>query len=79
MRREFTATDRGKQIKTADGEVLGTITGIGQGRAHVRPVATVATGVASGFQWTDDEEIILVDSDDVDTIDNAEAHLKDGV
>ena len=79
MKRDFAPTDRGKQVKTRNGDVVGTITGVCEGRAHVKPVATVPAGATRDLPRTDDEEIVLVDSDDVDTINNSEAFLKRSV
>jgi hypothetical protein len=67
--------DRGKQVEAPDGEVLGTITGICEGKAHVRPEATVPTRARREFTWADDGGVFVVDSSRVETIDNVVARV----
>jgi len=74
MQRTFRPTDRGKQLLNADGERVGTITGVSDDVAHVR--SDCDADEVNCVTWTDDQECFLIDVDRIERIDPGAARLK---
>lgn len=63
MHHRFTSADEGKPVITPDGDVLGEIARIRNGRAYVRPRPNLITGYGSWLAhcWTSHDAFRLAD------------------
>lgn len=75
MERTFKPTDRGKQVLDQSGARVGTIVGVWEGTAYVRPETDVEE-IPEQFDWTDDGGSFLVDADSVARVDESSARLR---
>ena len=75
MQRTFKPTDRGKEVLTENGTRVGTILGVCDGTAHVRPDVDPAA-VPGTVDWTDDESVFLFDPDSVARINQQAVRLE---
>jgi len=77
MPRDFMAEDRGKNVLTADGEMVGTVEDIKGSNAHVKPEASLDQSIRSKLGWTTDgEDVYELRHAAVSEITDDEIHLK---
>lgn len=78
MAREFTDDDRGKDIVTAEGDRIGTVGDVREGRARVeRDESTDLTDkVKSMLGWDDSDEDHEIGRDHVDSVDENRVRLR---
>lgn len=55
MVRDFTASDKGKTVVTADGDEVGTIEQIEENMAHVKPNDSLSQSVRRRLGWAEDD------------------------
>lgn len=71
MVRDFTADDEGKEVVTADNDMIGTIESTQGGRAMVKPHNDLNRSVRRRLGWTaEGEDTYQLQNDKVDTIDD---------
>jgi hypothetical protein len=76
MARNFRNSDKGKQVMTADGEMVGTVEDIQGDQAHIRPDASLSQSVRDTLGWTDEgEDVYPLDNSAVDSFSGNEIHL----
>jgi len=76
MPRDFMAEDRGKNVMTADGDMVGTIEDIKGSNAHVKPESSLDQSIRSKLGWTEGEDVYELKHSAVSQIDDNEVHLK---
>jgi hypothetical protein len=77
MARDFKSSDKGKQVLTADGDMVGTVDRIKGGKAHVKPDDSLSKSTRRKLGWTDEgEDMYALKKSKVDKIDDAGIHLK---
>lgn len=77
MVRNFEAGDKGSEVYSADGDMIGTVTDVKGNRLHVEPQDTLSRNIRQMLGWGDktDEEYELRHSA-VENISGDEIHLK---
>lgn len=71
------AQDRGKNVLTADGEMVGTVEDIEGSNAHVKPEASLDQSIRSKLGWTSEgEEVYELNHSSVSEITDTEVRLK---
>ncbi|WP_026190338.1 hypothetical protein [Halomicrobium katesii] len=77
MPRDFMAEDRGKNVLTADGDMVGTIEDIKGSNAHVKPESSLNQSIRSKLGWTSDsEDVYELNHSEVSQISDDEVHIK---
>jgi sporulation protein YlmC with PRC-barrel domain len=77
MARNFRNSDKGKQVMTADGEMVGTVEDIEGEQAHIRPQANLSESVRDTLGWTDEgEDLYPIDNSSVASFSGNEIHLR---
>ncbi|WP_256301025.1 hypothetical protein [Haloarchaeobius salinus] len=76
MVRNFESGDRGSEVHSADGEMIGTVTAVKGNRLHVEPDTGLASNIRQMLGWEGDEEEYELRHDAVDKISGDEIHLK---
>lgn len=56
MARNFRSSDEGKEVVTADGDVVGTIESVSGSTAHVRPDEDLSRSIRRRLGWTEEGE-----------------------
>ena len=79
MARDLTNDDRDKDVVTAGGTRVGTVSGVQDGQARVTP-ATDSGGltdkIKSMLGWDDSDEDQTLRNDDVDSVNDDEVRLR---
>jgi len=71
------AEDRGKNVLTADGDMVGTIEDIKGSNAHVKPESSLDQSIRSKLGWTTEgEDVYELNHSAVSQISDDEVHLK---
>ncbi|WP_435360221.1 PRC-barrel domain-containing protein [Haloarchaeobius sp. DFWS5] len=68
MNRALRPTDEGKHVFTADGELVGTVSDVRDGRAHVDLNDVVPSSTVRNAVETDDEGLHIILAEQVETI-----------
>jgi hypothetical protein len=76
MPRDFESSDEGKQVMTADGDVVGTIDRVSGNRAHVKPDEGLSRGLRRKLGWSGEAETYELRKNRVATIDDDGIHLE---
>lgn len=76
MARSFDATDEGKKVLTAEGDMVGRITGVSGSTAHVKADQDISTATRRRLGWAEDDDMFELDNSHVDSISDDEVHLK---
>ncbi|NLV10284.1 hypothetical protein GOC74_10115 [Halomicrobium mukohataei] len=77
MPRDFMAEDRGKNVLTADGDMIGTIENIEGSNAHVTPSSSLDQSVRTKLGWTTEgEDVYELSHSAVAQISDEEVHLE---
>lgn len=78
MAREFTSDDHGKNVVTAEGDRLGTISDVREGRAHIErdENTSLTEKVKSMLGWNDSDDTHELQQDHVDRVDENEVRLR---
>lgn len=78
MVRDFTSDDKGKEVMTADGDMVGTIDRASGSSAHVRPDEELSRSIRRRLGWTEEgSETYRLEKSKVDRITDDEVRLKD--
>lgn len=78
MTRDFKSDDEGKEVVTADGEMVGTIDRASGSSAHVKPDEELSRSIRRRLGWTEEgSETYRLDKSEVDSITDDEVQLKD--
>lgn len=73
---EFTEDDQGKTVVTADGDEIGSVSGVEGRRAYVDPDPGITDRIKSALGWQDvDEEDYALEESQVDTVTDDEIRL----
>lgn len=56
MARNFRSSDEGKEVVTADGDVIGTIDSVSGSTAHVSPDDDLSQSIRRRLGWTEEGE-----------------------
>jgi hypothetical protein len=56
MNHEFTDEDRGRPVRTDDGERVGTVSDVRDGRAHVEEDEGIADAIREKLGWDGDDD-----------------------
>lgn len=77
MAREFSSEDEGKQVVTADGDMVGTVDSIAGSSAHIKPSSDLSRSVRRRLGWTEEgEETYELEHSKVDRITSDEIRLQ---
>lgn len=78
MVRNFKSSDEGSEVYSADGDMIGTVTGVKGNRLHVQPKGTLSRNIRQMLGWGDaeDEEYELRHAT-VDRISGKKIYLKE--
>jgi len=77
MVRRFKDSDKGKQVMTADGDMVGTVEQISGNDAHVKPDAGLSKNTRERLGWTKQgEDTYRLKHSSVKDISGDEIHLK---
>ena len=78
MARDFTDNDRGKGVFDHDGNRIGSITNVNDGRGTVETDddSSLTDKLKSALGWDDSDDTHELRNDDVDTIDDNEVRLR---
>lgn len=77
MVRNFEAGDKGSEVHSADGDMIGTVTAVKGDRLHVKPADTLSRNIRQALGWEGDEEEYELRHSTVDKIAGNEIHLKE--
>lgn len=78
MAREFTDDDRGKSVVDHDGNQLGTVSDVRDGKGHVETDddSSLTDKIKSALGWDDSDDSHELQNDHVDSIDDSEVRLR---
>lgn len=77
MVRDFKSDDKGKEVMTADGVMVGTIDRTSGSSAHVRPDDELSRSIRRRLGWTEEgSETYRLEKSKVDRITDDEVRLK---
>lgn len=78
MARDFTDDDRGKSVFDHEGNRLGSVTDVRNGRGIIETDddSSLTDKIKSALSWDDSEDTHELRSDDVDSIDDNEVRLR---
>lgn len=80
MVRDFKSDDKGKEVMTADGDMVGTIDRASGSTAHVKPDRDLSQSIRRRLGWTEeDQESYRLDKSKVDSITDDEVRLKENL
>ena len=78
MVRNFKSEDKGKQVMTADGDLIGTVERTSGSAAHIRPDEDLSKSVRRRLGWTEEgKDTYRLQKSKVDRITDDGIHLKD--
>lgn len=77
MVRDFKSEDKGKEVVTADGDMVGTIQRASGSSAHVEPDEDLSSSIRRRLGWTEEgEETYRLEKSKVDRITGDQVRLK---
>ena len=81
MAREFTDDDRGSDVVDSEGNRLGSVVDVQDGRAHVETDdhdtdSGILADIKSALGWDDSDDTHELGDDDIETINDTEVRLK---
>jgi len=77
MVRDFQSDDQGKNVMTADGDMVGTVESASGSTAHIKADENLSRSIRRRLGWTEEgEETYALDKSNVDQISGDEIHLK---
>lgn len=76
MARDFKSEDEGKNVVTADGDMVGTIERVSGASAHVKPHEDLSRSIRRRLGWSEEgEETYQLETSKVDRITSDEVRL----
>lgn len=80
MARKFESSDEGKEVVTADGDIVGTIVDVSGSSAHVMPDEDLSQSIRRRLGWTEeDEESYRLENSNVDEFSGDQIRLKNNL
>lgn len=80
MARNFKSSDEGKEVVTADGDIVGTIERVSGSTAHVRPDDDLSQSIRRRLGWTEEgEEMYRLESSKVEEFAGDQVHLMENL
>lgn len=77
MVRNFTDSDEGKRVVTADGDEIGMVSRAEGARLHITPSEDLSRSVRRRLGWAEDEDDYVLRKSKVASIAGDEIHLKE--
>ncbi|WP_254861718.1 PRC-barrel domain containing protein [Halovivax gelatinilyticus] len=76
MSAHYTDDEEGKRVVTADGDEIGMVSEVRDGRLHVDPDPGMTDSIKASLGWGDaDEDTYALDDDKVESVTDDEIHI----
>lgn len=76
MSAHYTDDEEGKRVVTADGDEIGMVSEVRDGRLHVDPDPGMTDSIKASLGWGDaDDETYALDEDKVESVTDDEIHI----